>query len=94
MLKTILATALLASSALAMTASGASAHGCHRHPEEGRYGWHRHVGPDCERVPVSRPGYRERSEYRYRDDRRDRRPRCEEKCKYIGPFKQCKTVCH
>jgi hypothetical protein len=29
------------------------AHGCHRSCELGRAGWHRHVGPYCERVPCS-----------------------------------------
>ena len=36
-------------------------HGGHRHCERGRYGYHRHVGPYCERVSCER-------EYR--------RPRC------------------
>lgn len=90
MLKQIFAAALLASSALALTSGTAAAHGCHRHVEKGVYGWHRHVGRDCERVAVSpRHHYNE-----YREERYHRRaPRCVEKCHYVGPFKECKTIC-
>lgn len=86
MKKLLIATAALLS--VPLMAVEASAHGCHRHAELGRYGWHRHVGPYCERVAVGRPHYRERYEgRRYRD-------RCEIKCKYVGPFKTCDKVCY
>jgi hypothetical protein len=79
--------AVCALAAIPMMSFEAAAHGCHRDAQEGRYGWHRHVGRDCERVAVERPHYRERYERRHRD-------RCEIKCKYIGPFKTCDKVCY
>ncbi len=87
MKSTLLAVAL-GLAALPMLASSASAHGCHRDVQEGRAGWHRHVGRDCERVEARNP--REYRERYYRE----RRPQCEIKCKYIGPFKNCEKVCY
>ncbi len=62
-------------------AQAALAHGEHRSCEEGRYGWHRHVGKYGQhRVSCERP---------YRHDR------CEVVCKRVGPFniKKCRRVC-
>lgn len=85
-MKTVFGALALGFALLPFTALEASAHGCHRNIQEGRAGWHRHVGPDCERV--------EGRDWRRRDDdRRDRRPYCEKKCKYVGPIKICDTVC-
>lgn len=67
--------------AAAFLPSQASAHGCHRDAKDSKDGWHEHVGPNCRWVPSS-PEYR------------NRRERCETKCKYIGPIKKCKRVCH
>lgn len=82
--------AVFALLAMPLMAVEASAHGCHRFADEGRYGWHRHVGPDCDRVSVGRPHYREYREHRGHDRRP---PNCVKKCKYIGPFKECDWVC-
>lgn len=95
--------ALCALAAMPFLAVEASAHGCHREPQRGVYGWHRHVGPDCYRVAMPEPRY-SRDDY---DDRRrgyggrhegrrdrDRHDECERRCRYIGPFKRCKTVCN
>jgi hypothetical protein len=91
-MKKLLAVLALCVVAMPSLTTTASAHDCHRYPQEGRYGWHRHVGPDCDRVAAPRPGeYRER----YYEGRRPHHhePICEKKCKYVGPFKTCKTVC-
>lgn len=61
-------------------------HGCHRDPQPGRYGWHYHRGPYCERVAVPAP----RHNYGHRHHRG---PVCHRKCKYIGPIKVCDDVC-
>jgi hypothetical protein len=101
-MKRIVFAALCGFAALPLLAVEASAHGCHRDIQRGAYGWHRHVGPDCDRVASSAPrSYRDEYERRrYRDGRgnyegrgRYHRPVCEKKCRYIGPFKKCKTVC-
>lgn len=65
------------------TAQAAMAHGCHRSCEEGKYGWHRHVGNSCQRVTCERP----------RKLHRNHHDRCVTKCTGFGPFKQCKTRC-
>lgn len=62
------------------------AHGCHHHPEEGRYGWHVHRGPHCDRVAVPPPHRRHYRGY-------DHGPRCYQDCKYVGPIKVCKERC-
>jgi hypothetical protein len=87
-MKTTLLTLALGLAALPLFAGAASAHGCHREPAVDRYGWHRHVGPDCDRV--------EGRTFRHREYEQRRRyePRCEIKCKYIGPFKTCDKVCY
>lgn len=67
-----------------ISAQAALAHGNHRNCEEGRYGWHRHVGKHGQhRIACERP---------YRSYRQ----RCETICKRVGPFqiKSCRTVCH
>lgn len=110
-MKRIVLAALCGFAALPLLAVEASAHGCHRDIQRGAYGWHRHVGPDCDRVASSAPrSYRDEYEGRgrgygegrgYRDGRgqyegrgrHHHRPVCEKKCRYIGPFKKCKTVC-
>ena len=66
--------------------------GCHRSVDIDDYSAHVHVGRDCRRVEVDRQRpryYEERPRY---EGRRPRQ-RCEEVCQYIGPIKQCKTVC-
>jgi hypothetical protein len=88
-MKYALLTAVMALALIPMGTQTASAHGCHRDAEVGRYGLHHHRGPDCDRVAGRREYRRE-----YRDDRHEhRRPRCENVCQYIGPIKTCKTVC-
>ncbi len=59
-------------------------HRCHRRVRRGAGGWHRHVGPYCDRVFVDRGEPPPR-----------RRCRRIKKCKYVGPIKTCKrrTVC-
>ena len=77
-------------------------HGCHQRRRAGRYGWHRHVGPFCERVRARSPRYRryrgERRRYRdrryrdrrYRDRRyRDRRYRGDRRCRTV---RKCKYI--
>lgn len=86
-MKKTLAALALGLAALPLMAGSALAHGCHRDVEEGKFGWHRH-SRSCERIAVERP-YRE-----HREHRRHREPVCEKKCHYIGPFKECKTVCN
>ncbi len=71
--------------ALPLLAVDASAHGCHRDTQLGPAGWHRHVGPNCRRVAMPAP---------YRGYRYGNRARCVERCNYIGPIKQCRTVCN
>ncbi len=86
-MKKTLAVLALGLAALPLLAGSAFAHGCHRDVQEGRRGWHRHAGYDCERVEARNP-----YAYRYREHRRHE-PVCKQKCHYIGPFKECKTVC-
>lgn len=62
--------------------SAASAHGCHREAEPGKYGWHRHAGPYCERVSV------ERRHWRHRDE-----PHCRQVCTGVGPLRFCERKC-
>ncbi len=77
--------------ALPLLAVDASAHGCHRSAELGPAGWHRHVGPRCARVALSAPN----RGYRYGNrPYSGRAARCVERCNYVGPFKQCRTVCN
>jgi hypothetical protein len=59
-------------------------HGCHSACALGPYGWHRHVGPFCERVACAPPFFTPPPP----------RPRCVTECKYIGPIKTCKTKCY
>jgi hypothetical protein len=80
-MKKTLAALALGLAALPLLAGSAFAHGCHRDVEEGRAGWHRH-GHECRRISVER------------EHRRHREPVCEKKCHYVGPFKECKTVCN
>lgn len=82
-MKKSLALAIAAAGIAMFTAQAAMAHGCHRSCEEGKYGWHRHVGNSCQRVVCERPRMHHH-----------RKPVCVQKCKWIGPFKQCKTVCN
>lgn len=71
--------------------TAASAHGCHRSPDEGRAGWHRHVGPDCDRVSVERRRHWGRD---HRDHgRRDYRPACHQVCTGVGPLRFCERHC-
>lgn len=89
-MKKLLAALAFSFIAMPMMAGSALAHGCHHDVEEGKYGWHRHSRHGCDRIAVSPP----RREWRGDRDRDHRRaPRCEERCKYIGPFKECKRVC-
>jgi hypothetical protein len=85
--------------ALPLFSGTASAHGCHRDVQADGRGAHRHAQNDCDRLNVER-GDRDRREYRserrdYREDRREHRHEryCVEKCKYIGPFKECHQEC-
>lgn len=80
-MKKILAALAFGVAVLPMLSGSAFAHGCHRDVERDRFGWHRH-GHECRRIEVER----EHRSYRYV-------PRCEVKCHYIGPFKECKRVC-
>ena len=80
-MKKILATLAFGVAVLPLMAGSAFAHGCHRDVERDRFGWHRH-GHECRRIEVERE---------YRERRRE--PICEKKCHYVGPFKECKTVC-
>ena len=83
-MKHILATLAVGLAILPFCTGSALANGCHRDVRLDRYGWHRHDG-DCERINVDR----ERRYYREREE-----PRCFQKCKYVGPFKQCRTECN
>lgn len=89
-MKYLVATAMLTLAMIPMGTETASAHGCHRDAQYGRAGLHYHQGPDCDRIAGRRPVYREGRDYR--DHRRNDR-RCVQKCKYIGPFKECRTEC-
>jgi hypothetical protein len=90
-MKKLLATLAFGLAILPYASGAALAHGCHREPAESRSGLHRHVGPYCERLEV-RPY---RGEHHHHDDRDYRRgpPECVKKCHYVGPFKQCDTIC-
>ena len=97
-MKKILATLAFGLAVLPLMSAAALAHGCHRNVEEGRRGWHRHVGRDCERIEAYTPQrrYREHHHEEYREGRRydDRGPpQCVKKCQYIGPIKTCDTIC-
>jgi hypothetical protein len=76
--------------ALPLFSGAAAANGCHRDVEMDGRGWHRH-SRDCDRVN----GDRDRREYRSERREERRRPEryCVEKCKYIGPFKECHQEC-
>ena len=80
--------------ALPLFSGAASAHGCHRDVQLDGGGWHRHAQNDCDRINVERGERREyRGEHReYREERRHERY-CVEKCKYVGPFKECHQEC-
>ena len=73
-----IAAAVLGAAVLVPTT--ADAHGCHRSAKDGPRGWHEHVGRSCRWV-ASSPAYRNPD------------ARCQTKCRYVGPFKQCKRVC-
>jgi hypothetical protein len=96
-MKYALLTAVMALALIPMGTQTASAHGCHRDAEVGRYGLHHHRGPDCDRVAGRREyrSYRRDYDDRRRYDRDDRRgpPQCVKKCQYIGPIKTCDTIC-
>lgn len=70
-------------------------HGCHREPEPGAGGWHTHrynprTGDPCARFSAGpRRGY---DAPQYFEPPR-RRPVCFQDCNYMGPIKQCRTVC-
>lgn len=89
-MKKTLAALALGLAALPLLAGSAFAHGCHRDVQEGRGGWHYHTR-SCERIAVGPPHREYRSDREYR---RYREPVCAKKCHYIGPFKECKTVCN
>ena len=65
---------------MALMPGTAAAHGCHRGAQDGPQGWHRHVGPNC--WPVA-SGPSERNPY----------ARCQTRCRYVGPIKQCRREC-
>lgn len=72
-------------------------HGCHRNPELGPFGWHVHrfnprTGDPCARVATPSPR-RAAPPPRYYDPYPPRRPACFQECNYIGPIRQCRTVC-
>lgn len=74
----------IAAAGMAMfTAGTAMAHGEHRSCEEGRYGWHRHVGAYGQHRISCERSYRPYREH------------CEVVCKRVGPFriKKCRKVC-
>jgi hypothetical protein len=82
-MKLLTATTLAAGLAvvsLGMSTTEAAAHGCHRGAQDGPSGWHRHVGPNC-RAVASGPA--ERNPY----------ARCDTRCRYVGPIKQCRREC-
>ena len=89
-MKRALAILALGLAALPFAAGTASANGCHADVQRDQYGWHRHA-PDCDRINVSREGFR-----RHHDHDDDDRPRCVnvsvKKCHYVGPFKECKWI--
>jgi hypothetical protein len=94
-MKKLLATLAFGAAVLPLLTGSAFAHGCHRDVEEGRSGLHRHIGRDCDRIAVRR-GEDERREFRGRrehEHEHDRAPQCVKKCQYVGPFKQCDTIC-
>ena len=102
-MKKMLAALAFGIAALPVLSVSAFAHGCHRDPAADRFGWHRHVGPYCERLDLP-PPREERREFRHREeyreggrrehDRDDRPPPvCVKKCHYAGPFKECEQIC-
>lgn len=83
-------------------------HGCHRdvHPDiNGRrphyHAFDRRSNDPCREIHVNRGGPRyvePRPRYyepapRYYDPPRRRQPACFQECNYIGPIRQCRTVC-
>lgn len=94
-MKKTLAALALGLAALPLLAGSAFAHGCHREVGEGRAGLHYH-SRGCERIAVEQHRrYEHRDHHRRYEHREHRRhePVCKKKCHYIGPFKECKTVC-
>jgi hypothetical protein len=82
MKKTLLAA--LATAGLALFAADAAmAHNNHSSCQKGVYGWHRHVWKygQKHRVECSPAVIHHHKKH------------CVTKCKWIGPFKQCKTHC-
>lgn len=79
-IKTVMAAATLAILSFPLATTEASAHGCHRSIQLGGAGWHYHVGPGCRRIAAAGP-------------RRYYGARCYERCRYVGPIKQCDRVC-
>jgi len=80
-----LATLLIALAITPLTTGVTHAHGCHTNTQQDRYGWHRHDAYSCHRIRSHRVvGF---------GDYGDGGPRCAQKCEYVGPFKQCKTIC-
>lgn len=82
-MKKLVLTALAGVAMALAGTSAASAHGCHREAEPGKYGWHRHVGPACERVSVERRHW----------EHRHHRPACRKVCTGIGPLQVCERHC-
>jgi len=93
-MKMLLTAAVVALAALTFNVGSASAHGCHPDVRQDGGGWHRHARNDCDRIQSHRDGGRlDEGEHHHRDYDRDREPRCVKRCHYIGPIKQCDTVC-
>jgi hypothetical protein len=73
-------------------------HGCHREAEPDTFGWHVHrvnprTGNPCQRTQIApRGGYVPPVPPRYYPPP-PRRPVCFQECNYIGPIRQCRTVC-
>lgn len=73
-------------------------HGCHREPELGPGGWHVHrydprTGDPCRRFATASPRYVAPPPRYLPPPPPRRRPVCYQDCNYIGPIKQCRTVC-
>ena len=92
-MKKLLATLAFGLAALPLYSGITTAHGCHRDIQLDGRGWHRHAQNDCDRINVDRGDRddRENRRRRYREERHE--PYCIIKCKYVGPFKQCRKEC-
>lgn len=91
-MKKFVLAACAAASFIMIGISAASAHGCHREPDVGKHGWHRHVGPYCDRVEMPPP--HEGRRHHHHDVLPPPPPRCREECVGVGPLRVCERKCH